>query len=78
MTKIIFGMLTILILNGCVSAAHVGKITRAGGLEASCAGACSEFETDGSGCAKFNDDTSKSCAVYFETLCQSTPTQCSN
>lgn len=71
-------MVSMFLLSGCSTAGHGGRITNTGGLEASCAGGCAEYKSDGTGCAKFHEDTSKSCAAYFESLCESSPSQCSN
>lgn len=76
MKKKLLTIVLIFQLAGCVTAGHGGKISRTGGLEASCAGGCSEYKSDGSGCAKFHEDTSKSCAAYFETLCKNNREQC--
>lgn len=61
---------------GCVTAGHGGRITAKKGLEATCAGACAAYKSDGTGCAKFHGDTAAACATYFTELCNSTPSQC--
>lgn len=63
-------------ISGCAVAGHGGAITRDGGLESSCAGGCAEYKADGSGCARFQESTSRSCASYFEKLCVAAPEQC--
>lgn len=68
----------VILLSGCAMAGHGGAITRSGGLEATCAGGCSVYKSDGSGCAKFHDSTSQSCSAYFDKLCARNPQQCSN
>lgn len=71
-------IVSIVFLSACSTSGHGGRITSTGGLEATCAGGCAEFKSDGSGCARFHDSTSKSCAAYFDTLCKSSPSQCAN
>lgn len=66
----------LLLLSGCFGAGHAGRITGDEGLEAACAGACTEYRSDGTGCAKFAKGTSETCATYFDNLCKSAPGQC--
>lgn len=68
------GMLAV--IAGCSTAGSGGAITRDGGLEATCAGGCAEYKADGTGCARFHESTSTSCATYFEKLCAAAPGQC--
>lgn len=67
-----------MLLSGCSGAGHYGRTTNTGGLETNCGGMCSEYKSDGSGCAKFQDDTSNSCAKYFEKVCAASPASCKN
>ena len=63
---------------GCSTAGSVGIMGRNEGLRAMCAEGCLEYREDASGCARFHDSASRSCAEYFETLCEAAPTQCVN
>lgn len=75
-------ILTAALLYGCnlpgglSGAGHKGSITGNGGIESDCAGMCGEFKADGTGCANFVDETSNSCATYFEKICKAAPGQC--
>lgn len=71
-------VISLFFLSGCTAAGHGGRITSSGGLEATCAGGCAEYKSDGSGCAKFHESTAKSCAQYFDKLCARNPDQCTN
>ena len=60
MNKLMLTLTFALFLSGCTMAGHGGAITDDGGLQATCAGGCAEYKSDGSGCAKFHDSTSQS------------------
>jgi hypothetical protein len=70
-------ILVVALLSGCFSAGHAGK-TGKGGLQTACGAACTEYKTDGTGCAKFQEGTAQTCTTYFEKICKIEPAQCKN
>jgi len=78
MKKIVLTLSLITFLTGCVAAGSAGRISRHGGLEATCGGGCATYKSDGTGCAAFNSGVSDACADYFTKLCAAAPQQCVN